>query len=557
MQKNKIIFLLIGVLTICLASPVMAQDEESEDASELHVFRGGYMDLNFGFNLNTVGSSLGSGGMGGIISSRVDNGALSIHLNPAHLTNVQQGYLAIDSRLGLGTNFTSGINSSLLNTVNDELESAINDEFSNTDSWTQFPETYIKPTEVRELNMGLSDRIASFAFAAPIADKFTIAGAYTYPVTMDFDFGITGISAKLAQEQGTEDVAIRFDVLMNISLLTQMRFQMSTLSLGGATMLINERKRKLSVGATVSRYQLTNTRNLQADLSGMVVVGGADERFFNNPADPNLNTDLGESNSFFMNAYGEFEASEYGYRVGVNYQNEIGLNVSLVYNQMPNFTLSGENKTASAFLPVFLVGSGDDILSGDIEIALDSLEANKPNLTTERDISDLVDDGALNLPSSLLLGIDFKLGKHTAVFNYTQYYGDLSFEHGGNTIGKETLRGIGVGFDFRMRDRFESFGQIATLPIRLLFLDIDGLLFQSLGKFTGYKNSHYRFGGSVMLGEGIVTTGNDDLKTILGAPLPQSFSLGRQYTIFENLDVGVTVLAVPDLVLKYSVGIRF
>lgn len=34
-----------------------AQEEENEDANELHVFRGGYMDVNFGLNVNTVGSS--------------------------------------------------------------------------------------------------------------------------------------------------------------------------------------------------------------------------------------------------------------------------------------------------------------------------------------------------------------------------------------------------------------------------------------------------------------------------------------------------------------------
>lgn len=74
------------------------------------------------------------------------------------------------------------------------------------------------------------------------------------------------------------------------------------------------------------------------------------------------------------------------------------------------------------------------MLSGDIEVALDSLQANKPNLTTERDISSLVSDGELQIPSSLLLGIDFGLGKHTMAFNYSRYFGDLSFKHGSTTI---------------------------------------------------------------------------------------------------------------------------
>jgi hypothetical protein len=258
-----------------------------------------------------------------------------------------------------------------------------------------------------------------------------------------------------------------------------------------------------------------------------------------------------------MDAYGEFQAADYGFKLGINYQNRGGMNMSLVYDQKPRFNLVGEQKSASAFLPVFLVGSGQDILKGDIEVALDSLRANKPNLTTERNISSLVDDGELNLPSSLLLGLDFAMGKHTVVFNYTRYFGELSFVNGGHTLGKATQHGFGLGFDFQMRDRFESWGQLATIPVRLLFLDIDGMLMQALAPITGYKNAHYRFGGSVLLGEGIVTFNNESLRNNLGMAIPQSFSMGRQYTIFNNVDVGVTVLAIPDLFLKYSIGIKF
>lgn len=555
-MKSKICYFLLVAL---LLSPgfVFAQDDDDSEPSELHLFRGGFMDVNFGMNLNMVGSSLGSGGMGGLISSRIENGALNLHLNPAHLTSLKEAYIAIDTRVGIGTNFIGTVNDEILSTINDELDTAINDEFSDTESWTQFPETYIQPTQMRNLDVGFNDEIAAIAFAAPITDKFTIAGSYSYPVSINMDVGITGLSAKLAQEQGTEDVSLRFDILMNISLLTQMNFRMSRLSIGGATPLIEDYRKKLSVGATFTRYQLTNTRNVQADLSGLVVVGGADERFFNNPDDPNLNPDNGDSNAFFMNAYGEFEASAYGLRAGIHYTLDNEVNLSLVYNQIPKFELKGKNKSSSAFLPVFMVGTGDDIISGDIDIALDSLQANKPNLTTERNISDLVDDGVLEIPSSLIVGLDFKFGKHTGVFNYTRYYGDLAFEHGGNTIGKATTHGLGLGFDFRMNDRFNSASQVFTLPIRLLFLDFDGLLFQSLKRVTGYKNSHYRFGANFILGEGIVTVDNDGLRDNLGNPLPKSFALGRQYTIFENIDVGVTVMAVPDLLLKYSVGIRF
>lgn len=551
-------FILIISLFLGLQpTTIFAQDDDDSEPSDLHVFRGGYMDFNFAMNLNMVGSSIGSGGMGGLITSRVDNGALSVNLNPAHLVSLKKGYIAIDTRLGLGTNFISSVNDELLKTVNEELDTSIDDTFSDEEAWTQYPETYIRSTEMRNLDVGFNDEIASIAFAAPLGEKFVLAGAYSYPVSLNLDLGVTGLSTKLAQEQGTEEVSLRFDVLMNISLLTKMNFRMSTLSVGGAYPLVDNRDHKLSVGATLSRYQVSNIRSIQADLSGMVVVGGADERYFNDPNDPNLNTAAGETNSFFMNAYGEFEAHDYGLRAGLHYILNDALNISLVYNQMPKFDLKGKNKSASAFLPVFMVGTGDDIIAGDLEVALDSLQANKPNLSTERDISDIVNDGTLELPSSLTLGLDFKLGKHTAVINYTNYYNDLAFEHGGNFIGKAVTKGYGVGFDIKMRDKWVSPVQILTLPVRLIFLDIDGLLFQTFRGVTGYKNSYYRFGANFMIGDGIVTVDNDGLRDMLDLPFPKAFSMGRQYTIFENLDVGVTVFAFPDLMLKYSVGIRF
>ena len=62
----------------------------------------------------------------------------------------------------------------------------------------------------------------------------------------------------------------------------------------------------------------------------------------------------------------------------------------------------------------------------------------------------------------------------------------------------------------------------------------------------------------MMTGIGIDTREEvDGYEELLGQTLPQSFSLGRQYRIFNQVDVGVTVLAIPDLLVKYSVGIRF
>ncbi len=554
--KRVHIILLVGIMITYMPSGVFAQEEDSSP-NELHLFRGGYMDLNFSMGVNTVGSSLGSGGMGGLVTSRAHNGALNVNLNPALLGYMRQGQITYDSRVGVGSSLTSGMNSFIKGEVNSQLETAINDEFAKEDSWQKFPETYIQATKVRDLDVGFDSEVSSIAFAAPLGPKLSIAGAYTYPASINFDLGVTGLAAKLAQEQGTEEVAIRFDVLMNVSLLTKMTFKMNTLSAGFGYSFIDTETKKLAFGGTITRYHIDNTRKLEADLSGMVVVGGADERYFNNPDDPNLNTEAGESNAFFMNAYGEFEASAYGFKAGLNYQPLSWLNLSAVYDHMPAFNLKGNNKIAQTYLPIFMVGTGEEILKGNIQVSLDSLQANKPNLTTERDISSIVEDGVLTLPSSARIGVDLFMGRHTMVLNYTKYFDSFSYEYGDNIIGKNAEHGIGLGFDFRMKDQFNSWWQFLEIPVRILYLDFDGVLFQSLGRFTNYSNSHYRFGTNVLIGDALVSSGNEGLKSTLDLPLPQTFSMGRQYSIFNNIDVGVTVLAVPDLVLKYSVGIRF
>lgn len=552
-----LVFLALGMSTLGYSQE--APVEEDTEPSELHLFRGGYLDVNFGLNMNTLGGSLGSSGMGGLITTQVYNGALNVDLNPAMLAFNHSGHMVLNSRLGLGSAMNSGLNKRILNSLNASFDSSITETFGDEAAWTQFPETYIQPTKVRNLDAGLRPDIGMMAFSLPVTEELTLAASYNYPLSMQFDMGLTGISAKLAQEQGTDEVAIRFDVLMNISMLMQMELQMSKLSVGGGYKLVDTPAKRISAGLTISRYQLDNVRRLQADLSGMVVVGGADERYFNNPFDPNLNRELGETNTFSMNAYGDYRSIAYGYTLGFVYQTFNGINASLTYKKVPDFNLvAQEGAYANTYLPVFIAASGEELLQGDISVALDSLQANKPNLTTEREISSIVSDGTLRLPSSLSLGLDFKVGVHTMVFNYTYFDGQLSYKHGSTVIGKNASHGIGFGMDLLLEDRFGSFASYATIPLRLLLFDIDGMLFQAFGDFSGFTNSHIRFGGKMMTGIGIDTREDvDGYGDMLGNVLPQSFSLGRQYTIFEHVDVGVTVFAIPDMFLKYSIGVSF
>ena len=66
------LFVLFGIFSPELYAQSGGEEDDAEP-NELHLFRGGYMDVSFGLNLNTIGGSLGSSGMGGLLSSKVYN----------------------------------------------------------------------------------------------------------------------------------------------------------------------------------------------------------------------------------------------------------------------------------------------------------------------------------------------------------------------------------------------------------------------------------------------------------------------------------------------------
>jgi hypothetical protein len=94
------------------------------------------------------------------------------------------------------------------------------------------------------------------------------------------------------------------------------------------------------------------------------------------------------------------------------------------------------------------------------------------------------------------------------------------------------------------------------LPLRLLFLDVDGLLFQAMGRYSGYRNPHYRLGGGLQQGTLLVGRLAADARPATQV-LPTGFSMGRQYTLFNGLDVGVMLFGVPDMAFRMSLGYSF
>ena len=544
--------LMLTFAMLLSAPPAYAANDD--DPPLLSLWRGGTLNIDFRYNLNAAGVGYGPSMMGGVLTAGIAANAGSMFTNPANLGFLTSRSFLFDSQLGYGTWTTSSIENNILSSFNDELTTETDNFIRDPDNFILSSSPTIRPTELNSIRAGIGGGFTSFAVAWPVYENIVLGIGLTQPADIRFRLQSSGLSTKIRETQGTDDVTVRFDILMNISSLLDFRFQMQTFTLGLGSVVYSGEYGEVAAGASLNRYLVDHSRVLSTDLSGFVVIGGADERFFNNPADPNLNFAAGETNEFVMQASGDFRDTRNGFQLAASWRTPWFADFSFSYNHMPEFVLNDPNSFSRAFLPVFIVGQ--DVLSGDLELELDSLQANKPNLSTERDISDLISNSRLRLPSALKLGTDLKAGPHTFVFNYIAYTTPLRLAFGDDIIGKSTGSGLGFGANFVFNDKLRGWGW-ALIPVRLLYLDIDGLLFQAFGRYSNYRNPNYSFGATVMLSGALSESTDDGFRDLFDNPIPTAFSMGRWYTIFDDVTIGMNIAAFPDLLFRASVGYRF
>lgn len=544
-MKNIILF----ILFVGFALPGFAQNDS--DSPELGLWRGGSMSVDFFLGPDFINSGRNSR-TGGVISPRIQQNSAMLNTNPAMLATIGKLDINIDSRFGLGT-WMSDPFVDVKSEINSEIATETDNLFNDPDNFYRPENSRTIPTNLANMNAGLPGGIKSLSLSYPIHEHVGIGVGYSNAVLTDLNFRLNGATAKLAQEEGSEEVSVRFDVLMNIAAHSALTLEMQTLSAGFGATVLQQGDHELMAGGTFTRYSARNERFVNADLSGMVVVGFADERYFNNQNDPNINFSEGDTNRLYFNAQGNFTDMDYGYRGGLYYRYKKKWGLSLTYVQNPSFLLEDPEATSEAYLPIFVVG--DNLFTDDIDVELDRLEANKPNLTTRRDISEMVKPAEIQLPSYLGVGLDIPFRNHTLALNFKSYTSDFRFAIGDDAFGKTNAMGAGLALDFQHTNSFRK-GGWALIPLRLLLLDIDGLLFQAFKKYTDYRNPHVNFGGSVMLGDGYTEgAASGDIVDLMDAPTPLGFNLGRRYTVFEGINFGFNLVNFPNLMLTYSVGV--
>ncbi|MDP3685117.1 MAG: hypothetical protein Q8S01_14410, partial [Ignavibacteria bacterium] len=344
------------------------------------------------------------------------------------------------------------------------------------------PGTYRKDMEIGEQDISQTGGMTALTGAIPFDNYFVLCGGFSTPVDFSTDLLINGISTDLASSKIVAENETKIDIILKPTILAITRLKVNRVSYGLAKEIINNDNGQLALGFTVNRYDIRNLINLDLDFQGMVVLNNLNEYYFNDVNDPNLDPAKNESNKLFFRAKGNYKDTRVGFTFGANYNpanknNWLSrFNFSLVYNYNPSFTLTDNSALMESYQPKFMVGrfsgKGDD----QFDVALDSMELAKPNLTKPTN-NYFASEVLIKMPSTLTVGVDTKLGKHNVSLNIIKYFGEMSYQFDRYKIGKEMSVGIRGGADFVFPDELKGWAW-AMLPIRFFYLDLDGFIMQ-------------------------------------------------------------------------------
>ncbi len=517
-------------------------------------FNGGTLNLDLSFSSNFFGGGAGSGMNGGMISPTLINKSASVFSNPAELGFLKKAYATADFRLGLGT---SGF-------IDNSMISSATDDYLKDTTMFIYNQSSTNYTAVNSSAAGLASGFSSFSAAFPVTKNIVVGFGFNYPLLFNMDLRVSGIETELNTAQDLGGNETTFDMLLNTSVNASTIININEMALGVGYNIFNDEDGYLSAGLSLSRKNVVNNFDWLVKIDGSIILNHNNEYYFNNPNDPLINSEAGESNNFYWQLKGNYTDTKIGGKLGLYYNFDkdkaSSWNFSLVYDYQPDFNLSDPNSFGVSYQPRFIKGRILGTKDEALDIQLDSMNISKPHLTVKKN-NVFTQNVILKMPSSLTFGVDAALESGTSFsFNLTKYFGDFLYQYDKYAIGKKTNIGLKLAGNFHLDNELEGWG-IPFIPIRLLFLDFDGLLFQIFGSETHYRNSFYRVGFGFVFGDAVSQGFDQDLSSSvsdgLGLPFPYGISLSRRYTIFDNTDVGVMIFSIPDLALKISLGYGF
>lgn len=536
-----------------LAVQSAAFAQKVDDTPVMQFWKGGRLDLSMSA---FYGPFTGTGA--GVMSPVFSSGIESISINPAVIALQKKAQVSFDLRPGL-SNKTFGMSPDDLFSPEDIKDGT--DDFLEDTATFKFPsKNFRQDTKVNDLSIGGSGGITAMGLTIPVYRGLTVGASFNPMMDISLNMFLGNVSTNLKSTKPVGDNSIEIDMILRptIAMNASMRMNKTSFALGYS--FLPEKKGILAAGLAFNRYQARNYIDLNINIDGMIVIENDPEFYFNDPNDINLKDD--QTNDFFMRGRGDFKDTRWGYTFGAFFDPSglvkglSFLNLSLAVDIAPDFEMVDRNAKMESYQPLFLKGKITGNEDEQLDILIDAIDIDQPNRTRATD-NEFTDTVKISLPSSFTAGMDLKLGSHILTLNYVSYFKEFSYQFGKYKLGKSAATGIKFGADFRMPDKLQGWSW-ALLPVRLLYLDFDGLIFQAFSKHTGYKDSHYRLAGGVMMGDALVEGFSDDDKEsmtdALNMPMPVSFALSRKYTVYDKMTVGVTVFGFPDMFMKFSLG---
>ena len=561
-RRNHIVLAVVLFLwSFGLVAGSSAQD--SQDFSARRFYGGNlYVDVRLGSNL--FGSGLSGGSFGRIQTSLAGADGATVFGNPARLSFVRHAQMGAEARLPMRNGLFGIGPRSLLSrsSVHRRTDDLLTD--------LQFPDdrqpTY---TQLSGIHAGQPRQLAAFWLNWPVSKHVTFGFGYRQPFLLDGTLKSDGFSVLLSGSQVGDNGSVDVDFLSELSMVADADIVLDEISFGTGGLLERYYWGSVWWGLSIFRYHATATLNLDVLPQGVLTISGADQYFFNDGEDPNIDTAAGESNLFYWTMKAGYRGSGFGGRFGLihrTYGEQIG--TSLMLTVPPRLRMSDPGALAESYLPIFLnlAGSIDASSTENVELLdINKLDVSRPNLTRKsRDY--LGTEMVFRMPTALTFGLDLPLGHHRFAVNAIRYWGmlgvvgDYSRENGVIQPYRLATRpswGLRAGFDLAGKRAGGGLG-ILAIPVRILTLDLDGLLFSLMGDGLGYTDTRYRFGAGITWGredtDGISPAVQNSIRKLLAGPVPVSASIGRSYSLMDRIHVGVHVAGLPDLLMRFSVA---
>lgn len=350
---------IISLLIFISAELVTAQADD--DTPVMQYWSGGYGKIKLNMDLNLTGAGAGSGTFGGVYSPSLKNGASGLFLNPAGMANIESSQIFFDMKVGFSNNAFGVGKDDLVSpeTVRDETDSFLDD----TDAFIVNDETRKTYTSFSEVEFAQLGGFSSFGIAFPVHDRVKIGIGYLSLLDLSFDLLMNGVNTGLKATKKVGDNNTDIDIILNNNIVSEFRMKMHQLSFGASFEIINKNNSLLSLGFTASNYYLRNRIYIDSYNTGMIVLNNSSEYYFNDPNDPNLNPNMGETNQMFFRSKGDFVDNKWAMKFGAFYKPPessgflSNFNFSFVLDFMSNFEIRDNNAYSESYQPKFLTGT--------------------------------------------------------------------------------------------------------------------------------------------------------------------------------------------------------